>query len=68
MKRKIRLHRVCKALVLSGVVFSGPCGITSLQFRDFLTSTLIRTTTSSLSAIVEAAVVQSAQNPQTTAP
>ncbi|UCC28851.1 MAG: hypothetical protein JSU86_11690 [Phycisphaerales bacterium] len=44
-----------------GCLFAGPCGITSLQFRDFLTSALIRTGVSTLATVVEAAWIEGAR-------
>ncbi len=68
MKRRLRLGRIGAALLASGLVFSGPCGITNLQFQEFLTSSLIRTATSTVSSVIEAAIIQSAQDPQTATP
>jgi len=58
---KARWRRSALGLAMTGgFLFAGPCGITSVQFQDFVTSTLIRTTVTTFTSIVEAAVVQSA--------
>lgn len=44
----------------SGAVFLGGC-VTDLQFRDFVTSTLIRTFWTSVSSYAQAIVVDRAQ-------
>ena len=49
-----------------GCLFAGPCGITTLQFKDFLSSTLIRTGVTTLASVVEAAVIEAAQSPEAT--
>jgi hypothetical protein len=49
-------------------LFAGPCGITSLQLQDFVTSTFIRTGVTTLAAIVEAAFIGAAQTPSTSQP
>ncbi len=45
-----------------GFLLSGPCGITTLQFQDFATSSLIRTSVITAATVLEAALVQSATN------
>lgn len=57
-----RSRRTLGLLLVGGTLLAGPCGITTLQFQDFLTSTLIRTTVGTLAQVVEAAIVQDAQN------
>ena len=53
MKRKRIL-----TLLSCGCLFAGPCGITTLQFQDFVTSTLIRTGVTTLASVFEAATLQ----------
>jgi len=56
-----RLRRwVLGALLAGGCLFGGPCGITTLQFKDFATSTLIRTSVTTLASVLEAATVDAA--------
>lgn len=60
--RKTRWRRSLLAVVLSGgFLFAGPCGITTLQFQDFATNTLIRTTVSTVAAVIESAIIAAAQ-------
>ena len=55
-------RRRSMGIALAGAcLFAGPCGITTLQFRDFVTSTLIRTTVTTLASVIEAAIVVGAQ-------
>ena len=49
------------AVVVLGCLFAGPCGITTLQFQDFLTSSLIRTGTSTFFSLLEAATVEAGE-------
>ncbi len=63
MNRKTMWRRGAAMYVLAGgFMFAGPCGVTSLQFRDFATSTLIQTGVSSLATIIEAAVISDGQS------
>lgn len=49
--------------VLAGICLSaGPCGITTLQFREFVQSTVIRTATNTFFSILEAATLEQANN------
>jgi hypothetical protein len=48
-------------LVAGACLLSGPCGITTLQAQDFLTSSLIRTGVSTIFTVLEAAIVGAAQ-------
>ena len=50
-------------VLAGGCLFAGPCGITTLQFKDFVTSTVIRTGVTTVVAAVEAAVIEAAQQP-----
>jgi hypothetical protein len=54
---------VVGAVLACGCLFAGPCGITTLQFQDFLTSALIRTGVTTLASVFEAATINAA-NPQ----
>ena len=47
-----------------GCLFAGPCGITTLQLKDFITSTIIRTGVTTVASVVEVAVIEAAQNPE----
>ena len=60
--KTLRWRRCVWGVALAaGCLFSGPCGITTLQFRDFVSSTVIRTGVTTLASVVEAALVQGAQ-------
>ena len=48
-------------MLAGGCLFAGPCGITSLQMQDFVTSTIIRTTVTTLAAVVESAIIAGEQ-------
>ena len=48
-------------MLAGGCLFAGPCGITSLQVQDFVTSTIIRTTVTTLAAVVESAIIAGGQ-------
>ncbi len=63
MKRTNRRRGILVAVLAGGFLFAGPCGITGLQLRDFGTSTLIRTGVTTLAAVIEAALITSAQAP-----
>ena len=55
-------RRCVLAVVLAGgCLFAGPCGITTLQFTDLLTSSVIRTRVTTLASALEAAVIEVAQ-------
>lgn len=60
-KRRARRRALC-VLLGWGCLFAGPCGITTLQFQDFATSSIIRTTVTTIATVLEAAIVQSAQS------
>lgn len=60
MNRTTWRRRWCGVLLAGGCLFSGPCGITTLQLQDFVTSTLIQTGVTTLAGVVEAAVIQAA--------
>ena len=48
-------------MLMGGCLFAGPCGITTLQFTDFMTSAIIRTGVTTLASALEAAVIEAAQ-------
>ena len=63
MKTKRNTRRaLLTALMAGGCLFGGPCGITSLQMQDFITSALIRTGVVTVASIVEAATISASQN------
>ena len=47
-------------MAVGGSLFAGPCGITTLQFKDMVTSTVIRTGVTTVASLVEAAAVEQA--------
>ena len=49
------------AAIVLGCLFAGPCGITTLQFQDFLASSLIRTGTSTFFSLLQAATIDAAE-------
>ncbi len=55
---KRRKPKALLGLILSGgLLFGGPCGITSLQLQDFITSALIRTGVTTAAAVIESAII-----------
>jgi hypothetical protein len=59
MSTSFRHRRLVRWVALScGCLLAGPCGITSLQLQDFVVSTTIRTLVSTVTAAVEAALVE----------
>ena len=65
MSGKRRWRRtVLGAVLAGGILFSGPCGITTLQAKDFLQSALIRTTVTTLASVLEAATIDAATEEQ----
>ena len=61
MKIKRRWRGSLLMVLASGAsLFAGPCGITTLQLQDFVTSTLIRTGVTTLASVIEAATVEEA--------
>ena len=60
----IGCRSVIAAALAGGCLFAGPCGITTLQLKDFLTSTIIRTGVTTVASVVEVAVIEAAQNPE----
>lgn len=63
MKTRTWRRRLVGTVLAGGCLLAGPCGITTLQLQDFLTSTLIRTGVTTLAAVLEAAIVTTAQEP-----
>lgn len=58
LKTGRRCRRWALALLMcGGTLFAGTCGITTLQFKDFVFSALIRATVNTGAQIVQAAVV-----------
>ncbi len=66
VRRDLRRRVVCM-LLAGGCLWAGPCGITTLQFQDFLTSSLIRTVVTTLAGVLEAATVDAAVEERTDA-
>ncbi len=64
-RTRIWRRSVIVLALAGGCLFAGPCGITTLQLKDFLTSTVIRTGVTTVASVVEAAVIEAAQNPET---
>ncbi len=62
MKRTKWQRSLLGVMLAGGCLFSGPCGITSLQLQDFVTSTLIRTGVVTIASLVEAATIDAAQD------
>ena len=63
MNRTPRRRTWFGVLLAGGCLFSGPCGITTLQLQDFVTSALIQTGVTTLAGVVEAAVIEAASDP-----
>lgn len=60
-----RLRRLALGAVLAcGCLFGGPCGVTTLQFKDFFTSSLIRTGVTTLASLIEAATIEAQEQEQ----
>jgi hypothetical protein len=60
--KKTTWRRACVGVFLAGgCLFAGPCGITTLQLRDFTTSTVIRTVVTTFASVLEAATIEAAQ-------
>ncbi len=59
IRRNWRRPLICTVLA-GGALLAGPCGVTTLQWKDFLTSTLIRTGVSTVSSVLEAATIDEA--------
>ncbi len=62
-KRRWQSGMIRVALV-GGLLFAGPCGISTLQLQDFIRSTLIRTTVTTTAAVIESAVIAASQAPE----
>lgn len=61
MNRTTWRRSLVGVLLAGGCLFAGPCGITTLQLQDFVTSTLIRTGVTTLASVFEAATIEAAQ-------
>ena len=61
MRKKNWRRRVVGSFLAGGCLFAGPCGITTLQLQDFVSSSLIRTGVATIASLVEAATIASAQ-------
>lgn len=61
MNRTTWRRSLLGVLLAGGCLFAGPCGMTTLQLRDFVTSTLIRTGVTTFAGIFEAATIEAAQ-------
>ena len=58
-------RRILVGTVLAGgTLLGGPCGITTLQARDFLRSAAIRTSVTTLASVLEAATIDAAAEEQ----
>jgi hypothetical protein len=57
MKRPNGRRWKLMAALGGGCLLAGPCGITPLQFQDFLLSTGIRIGVQSVAALVEATII-----------
>lgn len=55
-----RRWALCFAIA-GGSLFGGTCGITDQQLRDFLISSVIRTSVTTFASITEAAILEDAQ-------
>ena len=62
--RRVWRRVLMGAVLAGGTLFSGPCGITTLQAKDFLTSAVIRTSVTTLASILEAATIDAAAQEQ----
>jgi len=61
MNRTTWRRSLLGVLLAGGCLFAGPCGMTTLQLQDFVTSTLIRTGVITLASVFEAATIEAAQ-------
>ena len=62
MKRTRGRRALIGVFLAGGCLLSGPCGITTLQLRDFVNSTIIQTGVTTLAGIIEAAAIEAAQD------
>ncbi len=63
MSKRRWQRRLIGTALTGGVLFAGPCGITTLQLQDFIASTLIRTVVTTSAAVIESAIIATAQQP-----
>lgn len=62
MKAKRWRNAMLTTILAGGTLLAGPCGITTLQFQDFLTQTLIRTGVTAVASLVESATIAQSQD------
>ena len=58
--RRVWRRVLMGAVLAGGTLLGGPCGITTLQAKDFLTSAVIRTSVTTLASVLEAATIDAA--------
>ncbi len=63
MSKTARNKKVLSMVLVSGLLFASSCGITTLQLRDFVTSSIIRTTVTTAAAVLESAIIAAEQEP-----
>lgn len=61
MSKRQMQRRLIRTILAGGLLFAGPCGITTLQMQDFISSTLIRTAVTTSAAIIESAIIAGGQ-------
>ena len=61
MSKRQTKKRLIGTILTGGLLFAGPCGITTLQMQDFISSTLIRTAVTTSAAIIESAIIAGEQ-------
>lgn len=61
MKAKRWRNVTLTTILAGGSLLAGPCGITTLQFQDFVTQTLIRTGVTTVANLVESATIAESQ-------
>ena len=58
---RVRGRSLLAIALAGGCLFAGPCGLTTLQLRDFATTTIIRTTVTTFAGVVESAIIAAAE-------
>ncbi len=61
MKNRRWRRAAMGVLFASGMLYGGPCGVTTLQWQDFVSTTLIRTGITTAVSILEVAIIQGQQ-------
>jgi len=56
------------AVLSTGLLWAGSCGVTTLQLNDFLSSTIIRVGVQSVAALIEATLTNQSQDTTSGAP